>query len=96
MKKLWPWVVVVGAIALALWLGTSMAAEQATNAKKRFTYTGHVTAVQQGDSITTVYLNSDGQVVKVYGTPLTLQVGQEYEIILDGNGRLVNARIIGE
>lgn len=70
------------------------AIEEKERALERYTYIGKVTAVETSSDWSVVYLNSNSQVVKVKAAYLDLAVGEEYEVIIDGNYRLINARII--
>jgi len=61
---------------------------------ERHNYEGRVTAIQSNETVTRVWLNSDQQIIKIYGSPTTLEVGSEYLIIVDENGKLINAVIV--
>ena len=86
-----------GFIICVAWFGVrELIHDRDLGAQERILYTGRVTAIESGESVTLVWLNSNQQVVKVYGSPLQLLVGGEYQIVLDGNGKLINALILNE
>ncbi len=91
--NLMKWLVITAMILTVVataWNIDLVTQESRRQANESYFYIGRVTATQQADSCTMVYLDSD----KVYGAPLNLKVGEEYEFTLDGNGRLMNVTMI--
>jgi len=59
-------------------------------AKEIHTYQGYVTAINESR----VFLNSEPKQIYILGD-IRLQIGKKYKIIVDGNGKLINAIILG-
>jgi len=65
---------------------------------KRFTYTGTVTSVVISNPQmpkSTVYLDGGLQSLKIAGT-VSLQIGQNYQLVVDGQEDLISAVIVGK
>lgn len=91
--------IIVVVVVLAIALGTLLLAGEIVKERneaqaERYSYIGTVTAVVHGNSYDTVWLNSQPQSIRIWGGEVELAVGAEYEIVLDGAGNLVNAKIL--
>lgn len=96
MKRLFIIIAILAIISFAIFLAHDTANEQARLRAVRYTYTGTVTAVAHGGYISQVWLNSQPTILKIRGGDVELAVGKTYEITIDGNGQLINAKIIEE
>ncbi len=82
-------IVIFGAIVM----GVELAKDTKALSLERHIYEGCVTAIKENDNSTYVWLNSKPKKVYISGN-VELQIGREYEITLDGNGSLINAKIL--
>lgn len=87
-------VVVIALVGLFTWAIATAEYSKNLRARERYTYTGRVTAIEVGEVISEVYLNSNEEVLPIQSSGLQLAVGEEYEIVVDGNWKLINARIV--
>jgi len=81
-------------VATFIWAFMDIQHTDDVMAEERHTYIGRVTAIEVRGTTSRVYLNSTGEILPIRSPNLQLAVGEEYEIIVDGNWRLINARII--
>ncbi len=84
-------------IGSGIWLGLDAQRRGTERALERYEYEGRVTATEYSEyyTETTVWLNSELQAIEIDGS-VTLAIGEEYLIIIDGNGNLINAILQNE
>ena len=64
-------------------------------AQKQQKYEGHVTSIVQSGNHSQIFLNSNHQSVTVNGRT-QLKIGEYYQLVVDGNGKLIDATIVAE
>jgi hypothetical protein len=81
-------------VALIFWrrADNKRTKENEIKATQRFTYKGHVVAVAGFN----VYLNSNHQKIELTTRDVKFVMGKEYEIVVDGNGKLIDVAIVGD